>query len=74
MSEAKSGGPPGHVDAVVRALAGYGPNTAVIRYRQDGSVHDWAVGAHPHADTEKTLRAHLERVLPGSQLIAWALH
>ena len=51
----------------------YPDYTAVIRYKFNGKVRDWAIGAHPTRDNEETLRQHLLRCLPYAEFLDYGI-
>ena len=52
-------------------LIDYPPSTACIRWRDGlGQVKDWFISASAK-DTEETLRAHLQRFIPGAEFVGW---
>ncbi len=42
---------------------------AQIRYREDGVVREWGIGAAVGADNDDTLRAHLKRWRPNAEFM-----
>lgn len=42
---------------------------AEIRYREDGVIHTWSVGADAVHDTDDSMRAHLARWRPNAEYL-----
>jgi len=48
-------------------------NTAIIRYKENGVIGDWAIGADPKKDNEETMRDHLRKWRPNAEFIDCAI-
>lgn len=62
------------INEMLETIDDFPLGTAVIVYRDgSGVVKDWAIGADPEMDDEKSLRAHLAKHLPAAEFIDFAI-
>ena len=60
-------------DALKELIKQYPPNTALIRWSEDGWEFQSAIGAMPPKDNEETLRAWLKKWHPKAEFLGYAI-